>query len=120
MKEKEDGEKIPLKTILTNFLNHVETLEVKREEGEDLYEKEFQVRVTFAASALAHMFTKLQTAAPFMETHECQSESLLTRTKIDQRMNALGDLMKRKYFTFELLFFASKIFLSLLTPMAVI
>ena len=47
MKEKEDGEKIPLKTILTNFLNHVETLEVKREEGEDLYEKEFQVRVTF-------------------------------------------------------------------------
>ena len=45
MKEKEDGEKIPLKTILTNFLNHVETLEVKREEGEDLYEKEFQVRL---------------------------------------------------------------------------
>ena len=44
MKEKEDGEKIPLKTILTNFLNHVETLEVKREEGEDLYEKEFQVK----------------------------------------------------------------------------
>ena len=44
MKEKEEGEKIPLKTILTNFLNHVETLEVKREEGEDLYEKEFQVK----------------------------------------------------------------------------
>jgi len=41
MKEK-DEEKIPLKTILTNFLNHVETLEAKREEGEDLYEKEFQ------------------------------------------------------------------------------
>ena len=83
MKEKEDGEKIPLKTILTNFLNHVETLEVKREEGEDLYEKEFQVRVAFSTSPslpLAHMFTKLQTAAPFMETHECQSESLLTRT----------------------------------------
>ena len=50
MKEKEDGEKIPLKTILTNFLNHVETLEVKREEGEDLYEKEFQVRLTLQAS----------------------------------------------------------------------
>ena len=44
MKEK-DEEKIPLKTILTNFLNHVETLEAKREEGEDLYEKEFQVRL---------------------------------------------------------------------------
>ena len=42
MKEKED-EKIPLKTILQNFLNHVETLEAKKEEGEDLYEKEFQV-----------------------------------------------------------------------------
>ena len=52
MKEKEDGEKIPLKTILTNFLNHVETLEVKREEGEDLYEKEFQVRITFQAFLL--------------------------------------------------------------------
>ena len=52
MKEKEDGEKIPLKTILTNFLNHVETLEVKREEGEDLYEKEFQVRITFQAFPL--------------------------------------------------------------------
>ena len=61
MKEKEDGEKIPLKTILTNFLNHVETLEVKREEGEDLYEKEFQVRMAYSTSAylpLAHMFTK--------------------------------------------------------------
>ena len=56
MKEKEDGEKIPLKTILTNFLNHVETLEVKREEGEDLYEKEFQVRVTFSASSCTHVY----------------------------------------------------------------
>ena len=55
MKEKEDGEKIPLKTILTNFLNHVETLEVKREEGEDLYEKEFQVKrsnLFFSSSCL--------------------------------------------------------------------
>ena len=42
MKEKEE-EKIPLKTILTNFLNHVETMETKKEEGEDRYEKEFQV-----------------------------------------------------------------------------
>ena len=40
---KEDSEKIPLKTILQNFLNHVETLETKRNEGEDLYQKEFDV-----------------------------------------------------------------------------
>ena len=37
-----------MKTILQNFLNHVENLEVAREEsltgeGEDQYEKEFQV-----------------------------------------------------------------------------
>ena len=98
MKEKEDGEKIPLKTILTNFLNHVETLEVKREEGEDLYEKEFQVRVTFAASALAHMFTKLEAAAPFMETHECKSDSLLISTKREQRMNKISN--DKIYFLF--------------------
>ena len=45
---KEEKEEIPLKTILQNFLNHVETLEAAREEsltgeGEDQYEKEFQV-----------------------------------------------------------------------------
>ena len=45
---KEEKEEIPLKTILQNFLNHVENLEVAREEfnngeGDDQYEKEFQV-----------------------------------------------------------------------------
>ena len=45
---KEENPEIPLKTILQNFLNHVENLEVAREqynngEGEDQYEKEFQV-----------------------------------------------------------------------------
>ena len=39
----EDLQEIPLKTILQNFLNHVETLEAARDEGEDQYEKEFQV-----------------------------------------------------------------------------
>ena len=112
MKEKEDGEKIPLKTILTNFLNHVETLEVKREEGEDLYEKEFQVRFTFPGSPLAHMFTKLEAAAPFMETHECKSDSLLISAKTGQRMNALNDWTTRKYlFTLLSLFFTDIIFI---------
>ena len=41
MKE-ESGQKIPLKTILKNFLNHVENIEAKRIEGEDPYEREFQ------------------------------------------------------------------------------
>jgi tyrosine-protein phosphatase non-receptor type 12/18/22 len=34
--------KVPLKTILQNFLNHVESLETRKREGEDAYEKEFQ------------------------------------------------------------------------------
>ena len=39
--------RVPLKTILQNFLNHVESLEIKRKEGEDAYEKEFQVSKQF-------------------------------------------------------------------------
>ncbi|XP_076042974.1 uncharacterized protein LOC143026451 isoform X4 [Oratosquilla oratoria] len=36
-------EKLPLRTILQNFINHVDTLEVKRREGDDgQYEAEFQ------------------------------------------------------------------------------
>ena len=45
---KEEKEEIPLKTILNNFLNHVESLELAREDslkgdGVDQYEREFQV-----------------------------------------------------------------------------
>jgi hypothetical protein len=36
-------ERVPLKTVLQNFLNHVESLEARRAEGEDTYDKEFQV-----------------------------------------------------------------------------
>ena len=35
-------ERVPLKTVLQNFLNHVENLEARRREGDDAYEKEFQ------------------------------------------------------------------------------
>ena len=35
----------PLKTILLNFLNHVSDLEARKSEGENTYEKEFQVSV---------------------------------------------------------------------------
>ena len=38
--------KLPLKTILQNFLNHVESLEARKREGDDAYEKEFQVRAS--------------------------------------------------------------------------
>ncbi|KAJ9584822.1 hypothetical protein L9F63_020843 [Diploptera punctata] len=37
---KEDQERTPLRTILQNFLNHIESLEIQR--AEDSYEKEFQ------------------------------------------------------------------------------
>ncbi len=36
--------RVPLKTILQNFLNHVESLEARKREDEDEYEKEFLVR----------------------------------------------------------------------------
>ena len=54
---KEESEEIPLKTILQNFLNHVENLEVAREEslngeGEDQYEKEFQVIIVVYSEQL--------------------------------------------------------------------
>ena len=54
---KEEKEEIPLKTILQNFLNHVEGLEVAREdslkgEGLDQYEKEFQVVFCFFRNCL--------------------------------------------------------------------
>ena len=41
----EEGPRVPLKTILQNFLNHVENLEARKREGDDAYEKEFQVRI---------------------------------------------------------------------------
>ena len=41
--------RVPLKTILTNFLNHVATLEAQQEdEGENTYEKEFQELKSFS------------------------------------------------------------------------
>lgn len=39
---KEDTERTPLRTILTNFLNHIETLENQRT-PDNTYESEFQV-----------------------------------------------------------------------------
>ena len=36
-------QRVPLKTILQNFLNHVESLESRKRGGDDAYEKEFQV-----------------------------------------------------------------------------
>jgi hypothetical protein len=36
--------RVPLKTILSNFLSHVSTLEAQKNDGENTYEKEFQVR----------------------------------------------------------------------------
>jgi len=42
---KEEQERTPLRTILQNFLNHIESLEIQR--IEDSYEKEFQVLILF-------------------------------------------------------------------------
>jgi len=45
---KEENERTPLKTILQNFLNHVATLEAKKGERDDQYEKEFQSLKAFS------------------------------------------------------------------------
>ena len=42
MKSSGNGERVPLRTVLQNFLNHVETLEKRRNGGDDQYDKEFQ------------------------------------------------------------------------------
>ena len=45
-RDESEGPRVPLKTILQNFLNHVENLEARVREGDDAYEKEFLVRRT--------------------------------------------------------------------------
>jgi len=40
-RDESEGPRVPLKTILQNFLNHVENLEARVREGDDAYEKEF-------------------------------------------------------------------------------
>ena len=42
MKSCGNGERAPLRTIIQNFLNHVETLERRRNGEDDQYDKEFQ------------------------------------------------------------------------------
>lgn len=46
----EESPRVPLKTILQNFLNHVENLEARVREGDDAYEKEFQALKSFSES----------------------------------------------------------------------
>ena len=41
----EDKARVPLKTILQNFLNHVDYLESRKRGRDDAYEQEFQVRL---------------------------------------------------------------------------
>ncbi len=40
----------PLKTVLQNFLNHVDSLEARKCEGEDTYDREFQQLKAFSDS----------------------------------------------------------------------
>lgn len=42
MKSNANGERAPLRTVLQNFLNHVETLEKRKDGSDDQYDKEFQ------------------------------------------------------------------------------
>ena len=54
--EDQNGPRVPLKTILQNFLNHVENLEARAREGDDAYEKEFQVKLPKRESILNFYF----------------------------------------------------------------
>jgi hypothetical protein len=42
---KEEQDRTPLRTILQNFINHIESLEIQN--VEDRYEKEFQVLIFY-------------------------------------------------------------------------
>lgn len=44
MREVEDKPRVPLKTILQNFLNHVDSMESEKRERDNPFEKEFQVK----------------------------------------------------------------------------
>ena len=58
--EDHNGPRVPLKTILQNFLNHVENLEARAREGDDAYEKEFQVkRFKMPCNILLALFLKI-------------------------------------------------------------
>lgn len=48
---KHNSNKLPLKTILINFLNHVESLENQRT-PDNTYESEFQVNYSFPSRIL--------------------------------------------------------------------
>ena len=54
--EDQNGPRVPLKTILQNFLNHVENLEARAREGDDAYEKEFQVKTVKFKSIFEFLF----------------------------------------------------------------
>ena len=62
--EDQHGPRVPLKTILQNFLNHVENLEARAREGDDAYEKEFQVWIIkvliYSISMLSSFFSGLE------------------------------------------------------------
>jgi hypothetical protein len=45
---KEEQDRTPLRTILQNFINHIESLEIQN--VEDRYEKEFQVLIFYSKS----------------------------------------------------------------------
>ena len=40
----DDKPRVPLKTILQNFLNHVDSMESQKRERDNAYEQEFQVK----------------------------------------------------------------------------
>ena len=42
-----DKTRLPLKTILQNFLNHVDSLETRKRAGDDAYDQEFQVSYNY-------------------------------------------------------------------------
>lgn len=42
---KEEQDRTPLRTVLQNFINHIESLEIQN--VEDRYEKEFQVQIFY-------------------------------------------------------------------------
>ena len=83
MKSCGNGERAPLRTILQNFLNHVETLEKRKNGADDQYDKEFQELKLLSESLKG------------LPNYSC----LEGEKEVNRRKNRYKDILPCKYFS---------------------
>lgn len=82
MKAGGNGERAPLRTVLQNFLNHVETLEKRKNGGDDQYDKEFQELKLLSESLKG------------MSMYSCKEGE----KEVNRRKNRYKDILPCEYF----------------------